>query len=39
MYRREPPDLFAEHPADQTTYDAHTGSAAYRELIAGRSPI
>ncbi|MEU4836232.1 antibiotic biosynthesis monooxygenase [Streptosporangium sp. NPDC023615] len=28
--------LFVEHFADQAAYDAHTGSAAYRELIAGR---
>ena len=28
--------LFVEHFADQTAYDAHTGSAAYQELIAGR---
>lgn len=28
--------LFVEHFADQTAYDAHTGSAAYLELIAGR---
>jgi quinol monooxygenase YgiN len=27
--------LFVEHFADQAAYDAHTGSAAYRELIAG----
>ena len=26
----------AEHFADQAAYDAHTGSAAYKELIAGR---
>ncbi|MBN6050386.1 antibiotic biosynthesis monooxygenase, partial [Nonomuraea sp. RK-328] len=28
--------LFVEHFADQAAYDAHTGSAAYEELIAGR---
>ena len=28
--------LFVEHFADQAAYDAHTGSAAYLELIAGR---
>ena len=28
--------LFVEHFADQAAYDAHTSSAAYRELIAGR---
>ena len=28
--------LFVEHFADQAAYDAHTGSAAYKELIAGR---
>jgi quinol monooxygenase YgiN len=28
--------LFVEHFADQDAYDAHTGSAAYKELIAGR---
>ncbi|MFI6497763.1 putative quinol monooxygenase [Nonomuraea typhae] len=28
--------LFVEHFADQAAYDEHTGSAAYRELIAGR---
>jgi quinol monooxygenase YgiN len=28
--------LFVEHFADQAAYEAHTGSAAYRELIAGR---
>ena len=28
--------LFVEHFADQAAYDAHTGSAAYRDLIAGR---
>jgi quinol monooxygenase YgiN len=27
--------LFVEHFADQAAYDAHTGSLAYRELIAG----
>ncbi|BCB78655.1 hypothetical protein GCM10022251_59890 [Phytohabitans flavus] len=27
--------LFVEHFADQAAYDAHTSSAAYRELIAG----
>jgi quinol monooxygenase YgiN len=27
--------LFVEHFADQAAYDAHTGSQAYRELIAG----
>ena len=27
--------LFVEHFADQAAYDAHTGSDAYRELIAG----
>jgi quinol monooxygenase YgiN len=28
--------LFVEHFADQAAYDAHTGSAAYSELIAGQ---
>ena len=28
--------LFVEHFADQAAYDAHTGSPAYRELIAGQ---
>ena len=28
--------LFVEHFADRAAYDAHTGSAAYKELIAGR---
>jgi quinol monooxygenase YgiN len=28
--------LFVEHFADQAAYDAHTGSAVYMELIAGR---
>jgi quinol monooxygenase YgiN len=28
--------LFVEHFADQAAYDAHTGSPAYRELIAGK---
>ena len=28
--------LFVEHFADQAAYDAHTGSDAYEELIAGR---
>jgi quinol monooxygenase YgiN len=28
--------LFVEHFADQTAYDEHTGSAAYRDLIAGQ---
>lgn len=28
--------LFVEHFADRAAYDAHTGSAAYRELIAGQ---
>jgi quinol monooxygenase YgiN len=28
--------LFVEHFADRAAYDAHTGSPAYRELIAGR---
>ncbi|GLY43979.1 hypothetical protein Amsp01_100020 [Amycolatopsis sp. NBRC 101858] len=28
--------LFVEHFADQAAYDAHTGSAAYKELIAGK---
>jgi quinol monooxygenase YgiN len=27
--------LFVEHFADQEAYDAHTASAAYKELIAG----
>ena len=27
--------LFVEHFADQAAYDAHTGSPAYQELIAG----
>jgi quinol monooxygenase YgiN len=28
--------LFVEHFADQAAYDAHTGSAAYQDLIAGK---
>ena len=28
--------LFVEHFADQAAYDQHTGSAAYRDLIAGQ---
>lgn len=28
--------LFVEHFANQAAYDAHTGSAAYKDLIAGR---
>jgi quinol monooxygenase YgiN len=28
--------LFVEHFADQAAYDAHTSSAAYKELIAGK---
>jgi quinol monooxygenase YgiN len=28
--------LFVEHFADQAAYDAHTGSAAYQKLIAGK---
>jgi quinol monooxygenase YgiN len=28
--------LFVEHFADQTAYDEHTGSPAYRTLIAGQ---
>jgi quinol monooxygenase YgiN len=28
--------LFVEHFADQAAYDAHTGSDAYKELIAGK---
>lgn len=28
--------LFVEHFADQAAYDAHTGSPAYEELIAGK---
>jgi quinol monooxygenase YgiN len=28
--------LFVEHFADQAAYDAHTGSPAYSELIAGQ---
>jgi quinol monooxygenase YgiN len=28
--------LFVEHFADQASYEAHTGSDAYKELIAGR---
>jgi quinol monooxygenase YgiN len=28
--------LFVEHFADQAAYDAHTGSAVYHDLIAGR---
>lgn len=28
--------LFVEHFVDQAAYDAHTGSDAYRELIAGK---
>jgi quinol monooxygenase YgiN len=27
--------LFVEHFADQAAYDAHTGSAVYKKLIAG----
>ena len=27
--------LFVEHFADQTAYDAHTGSEAYQRLVAG----
>jgi quinol monooxygenase YgiN len=27
--------LFVEHFEDRAAYDAHTGSAVYRELIAG----
>jgi quinol monooxygenase YgiN len=27
--------LFVEHFADQTAYDAHTGSSAYKRLVAG----
>jgi len=28
--------LFVEHFADQAAYEAHTGSAVYRDLIAGQ---
>jgi quinol monooxygenase YgiN len=28
--------LFVEHFADQAAYDAHTSSAVYKELIAGK---
>lgn len=28
--------LFVEHFADQAAYDAHTGSAAYAELVKGQ---
>jgi quinol monooxygenase YgiN len=28
--------LFVEHFADQAAYDAHTGSPAYQDLIAGQ---
>jgi quinol monooxygenase YgiN len=28
--------LFVEHFADQAAYDAHTGSAAYQELVSGQ---
>ena len=28
--------LFVEHFADQAAYGAHTGSATYKELIAGK---
>jgi quinol monooxygenase YgiN len=28
--------LFVEHFADQAAYDAHTGSPAYRTLVAGQ---
>lgn len=28
--------MFVEHFVDQAAYDAHTTSAAYSELIAGR---
>src|SRR3954465_7954398 len=28
--------LFVEHFADQAAYDAHTGSPAYRPLVAGQ---
>jgi quinol monooxygenase YgiN len=28
--------LFVEHFADQAAYDRHTGSAAYKDLIAGQ---
>ena len=28
--------LFVEHFVDQAAYDAHTGSAAYTELIGGQ---
>jgi quinol monooxygenase YgiN len=28
--------LFVEHFADQAAYDAHTGSAAYKDLIVGK---
>ena len=30
--------LFVEHFANQAAYDAHTGSAAYKELIARAEP-
>jgi quinol monooxygenase YgiN len=28
--------LFVEHFADQAAYDTHTGSPAYKELVAGK---
>jgi quinol monooxygenase YgiN len=28
--------LFVEHFADQAAYNAHTGSPAYKELVAGK---
>jgi len=28
--------LFVEHFVDQEAYDAHTGSAAYKEFVAGQ---
>jgi quinol monooxygenase YgiN len=28
--------LFVEHFVDQVAYDAHTGSVAYKQLIAGQ---
>ena len=28
--------LFVEHFADQAAYDAHTGSGAYKRLVAGQ---
>lgn len=28
--------LFVEHFADQAAYDAHTGSSAYKRLVAGQ---